>query len=124
MDKKLEKQLVEKYPKLYKDYGGNIKETCMGWGFCCEDGWYKLIDELSEKLEPLDVVATQVKEKFGELRFYFKCDNDNYEKANEYIDDASNQSYKICEICGNLGQLRSIGYFQTCCDTCNENRER
>ena len=32
MDKELEQKLVEKYPNLYKEYGGDITETCMGWG--------------------------------------------------------------------------------------------
>ena len=70
MEKKLEQQLVEKYPTLYQDYGGDMRKTCMHWGFSHGDGWYNLIDELSAKLEPFGVIAAQVKEKFGGLRFY------------------------------------------------------
>jgi hypothetical protein len=47
----------------------------MAWGFCCGDGWYSLISDLSYKIMQVDknkvVVADQVKEKFGGLRFYF-----------------------------------------------------
>ena len=70
MKEELEKKLVEKYPNLYKDYGGDMTKTCMHWGFAHGDGWYNLIDELSTKLEPHGIVAAQVKEKFGGLRFY------------------------------------------------------
>lgn len=119
MDKKLEKKLVEKYPTLYSKYGGDIKETCMGWGMTCGDGWYKLLDELSSKLEPLNVVAAQVKEKFGGLRFYLEpCDENVYDKVNEIIDEAEQRSYKVCEICGKEGQLRRGGWLQTTCDIC------
>ena len=80
MDTKLEEKLVEKYPTLYSGYGGDITKTCMGWGMECDDGWFELLDELSEKLEPYNVVASQVKEKFGGLRFYIEsCDEDIYD---------------------------------------------
>ena len=70
MNKKLELDLVKKYPNLYKQYGGDITKTCMGWGFECDDGWFKLIDGLSAKLQPYGIEAGQVKEKLGGLRFY------------------------------------------------------
>lgn len=75
METALEKVLVSRYPSLYRDYGGDIRQTCMGWGFSCGDGWYYIIDDLSFKITQIDkdkrVVADQVKEKFGGLRFYF-----------------------------------------------------
>lgn len=75
MDKELELVLVRTYPSLYRDYGGDIRQTCMGWGFSCGDGWYTIIEDLSFKITQIDknkrVVADQVKEKFGGLRFYF-----------------------------------------------------
>ena len=53
----------------------------MCWGFSCGDGWYLLIDRLCSSLQwdtdtnkyP-QVVATQVKEKYGTLRFYYTLD--------------------------------------------------
>jgi len=130
MDKKLEAKLVEKYPVLYSQYGGDIKETCMGWGMTCGDGWFKLIDELSKKLEPLNVVAEQVKEKLGGLRFYIvPCDNyafdkaddtSAFDKANALTHEASYESYKICETCGQPGELRRGGWMTTACDRCQK----
>jgi len=80
MDKRLEKKLVEKYPNIFRDYGGDIQRTCMGWGMSCGDGWFQLIDKLCEDIiniigdETIEVIALQVKEKFGGLRFYYSIE--------------------------------------------------
>jgi hypothetical protein len=77
MKKKLELQLVEKYPVIFQEYGGDMRKTCMYWGFECGDGWYNLINSLCQSINSLikdkniKVVAHQVKEKLGGLRFYY-----------------------------------------------------
>ena len=119
MDKRLERTLVEKYPNLYQNYGGDIRQTCMGWGFSCGDGWFKLIDELSAKLEAKGIVASQVKEKFGGLRFYIDpCEKDVFDEVHKLIDEAASESLKTCEICGKPGELRTGGWLKTTCDKC------
>jgi hypothetical protein len=35
MDKELQMKLVEKYPTVMKEYGGDMRQTCMAWGICC-----------------------------------------------------------------------------------------
>jgi hypothetical protein len=81
MDKQLEMKLVKKYPIIFKDYGGDIRKTCMGWGLECGDGWFKLINEMCEDVTKLikgkniEIIAIQVKEKFGGLRFYYVTDH-------------------------------------------------
>ena len=110
-----EKQLYDEFPLLY-DKGADIRTSCMGFGFECGDGWYEIIRELSEKLYPLieksrqklfdefdfHPKASQVKEKFGELRFYMDCATDEmYDLINEYEDRSS----KVCEICGKPGEI-------------------
>lgn len=73
----LELKLVELYPLIFRDYGGDMRKTCMHWGMSCGDGWYSLLDALCQTLESItegkdiQVVADQVKEKFGGLRFYY-----------------------------------------------------
>jgi hypothetical protein len=124
MKEELELELVKKYPNLYKEHGGDPAKTCMAWGIACGDGWYKLIDELSAKLEPLGVVAAQVKEKFGGLRFYLETGSD---EAWDLVSKAEEQSYKICERCGETGRPRGRGWIKTLCDECEEkdrNNER
>lgn len=60
------------------------------------------------------VVAMQVKEKFGTLRFY-------YSGGDEYISGieamADSMSAVTCETCGAPGKSRSGGWIQTLCDT-------
>jgi len=50
MREELDKQLVEKYPLLYRDRHAPMTETAMCWGFCCGEGWYNIIDTLSALL--------------------------------------------------------------------------
>ena len=77
MNIKLDKKLCKKYPKLFAQRNKSMRETCMGRGFECGDGWFKLLDTLSYFLEKDgSVEATQVKEKFGTLRFYYSWGND------------------------------------------------
>ena len=66
------------------------------------------------KLYPdCEVVITQIKEKFGGLRFY-------YDGGDEYIAGAvhlaESMSYKICEQCGEKGDLRGVQWLYTACD--------
>lgn len=110
-----EKQLFDDFPLLY-DKSADMRTSCMGFGFECGDGWYELLRELSEKLYPLVLEAnkqpegeydfypkaSQVKEKFGELRYYMDCATDEmYDLINEYED----KSGKVCEVCGNPGDI-------------------
>jgi hypothetical protein len=53
MDKELDEKLVKNHPLLYSDRQGDVRSTCMVWGFACGNGWFDLIWDLSQKLEPL-----------------------------------------------------------------------
>ena len=65
--------------------------------------------------EVYQVVAVQVKEKFGGLRFY-------YSGGDEYIDGlvamAEAMSYVTCERCGRIGKQNTRGWIETLCDDC------
>lgn len=76
------KLLFERYPRLYQGRFLNIQENLMYWG-ACGDGRFELVDRLSGEIESecqrllaegwtdADLpIATQVKEKFGTLRFH------------------------------------------------------
>lgn len=113
MSPELDKQLCDKYPKIFADRYKSPQETCMCWGLEVGDGWYNLIDLLCEALtytfttsveideedgkrlgikgytwkgetqeryfftvNAPQVVADQVKEKFGTLRFYYHLEYD------------------------------------------------
>ena len=74
------------------------------------------IDEAKVKLdeETLKVpVASQVKEKFGGLRFYV---NGATDKHWNFISVAENMSYRTCEECGAAGKTYTDGWHTTLCD--------
>jgi hypothetical protein len=73
--------------------------------------------KVGEKLQVPEVVdqviATQIKEKFGTLRFY-------YHGGDEYIEGivrmAESMSATTCEVCGAHGKQRGGGWIRTLCD--------
>ena len=84
--------------------------------FEVDNGWFPLIKELIEDLIKLgwDKQVTQVKEKFGGLRFYI---NEGTDEIFKRISEAENKSYEICEVTGEPGTLRTdIGWYRTLCD--------
>ena len=84
--------------------------------FDVQVGWYPLIKNLIDELITLgwDKQVTQVKEKFGGLRFYINGGSDEiYDK----ITEAEKLSHETCELCGKKGELRTkIRWFTTLCD--------
>ncbi len=116
MDAKLEKVLVDKYPDLFVDYGGDMGKTCMTWGCAHGDGWFKILEELCEGLSKIKGVKfTQIKEKFGGLRVYLNAYN---EEAEKLIGIADFKSYHTCELCGEPGGPTQAGWIRTLCPDC------
>ena len=132
MNLELDKQLCEKYPKIFADRNKPMTETCMCWGFDCGDGWFGIIDLLCGEIQNhIDwknrdkevvhqVVAEQVKEKFGTLRFYTRGGDD-------YIDGmitmAEAMSGITCETCGKPGQRYGDGWVRTLCEEHEQERQ-
>jgi hypothetical protein len=83
------------------------------------DGWWNLVGDIDAKMMFLDpeYVIAQVKEKFGELRFYFATDKEGL--VAEIMRDVAHQgearSRHICETCGKYGELRALGWMRTLC---------
>jgi hypothetical protein len=59
--------------------------------------------------------ASQVKEKFGTLRFYL--DNGTQEMY-KLVREAERESAETCEDCGQRGEWRQGGWVRTLCDDC------
>lgn len=124
MSPELDKKLCEKYPKIFVNRNGDPKETSMCWGIECGDGWYDLIDRLCDNLQwntdrnnrngryP-QVVAVQVKEKFGDLRFYVERANDVQDAVISFVESLSHHT---CDVCGAKGKTRQEGWITTRCD--------
>ena len=118
MTKELELKLVEKYPDLLRDYGGDCRTTCMAWGIECSDQWYNILDHLfgyltslmksklyiryteeyrkknnvfDFKMDSPKIVLDQVKSKFSSLRCYYH--GENQEVAPEIMENLCQKSY-------------------------------
>lgn len=129
MRDELDNALCEKYPKIFVKRNSPMTETCMCWGFCCGDGWYDILDSLCSQIQnhidwqnknhekhPVveQVVAEQVKEKFGGLRFYYQGGDD---KISGMVRMAESWASHTCETCGDKGQHRVIhGWHYVSCD--------
>jgi hypothetical protein len=143
MNLELEKQLIDKYPKIFEVRPGTEIMPYPMFGIECSDGWYNLLDSLcfqiqshidwrenvidrNKKEDPegqinqkllLDyipqVVVTQIKEKFGTLRFYYDGGD---EKIDGMVTMAEALSAVTCETCGNAGKIRGEFWYYTACD--------
>jgi hypothetical protein len=56
---------------------------------------------------------TQIKEKFGSLRFYY---DGGKEDINSYVHFAESMTCHTCEVCGSPGQRRNDGWIKVLCD--------
>ena len=120
MTEKLQNQLYKKFNRIFTQKGLSLR-----WGFEGDEGWYELIYGLCEKNQAYidevkcqQVIATQVKEKFGSLRFYTAfdllneddvIDDIHYGAIQAMINTASEESLKTCEATGGYGTLNKRG---------------
>lgn len=126
------KLLFEKHVFLFRGKDLSIHENLMPFGFECGDGWFTLIDELSTTIERIlkehddeewsqDFVVTQVKEKYGTLRFYTSSTPDEIHWVIEF---AEAMSATICELCGNPGKPNNdCGWISTLCKECRDDKD-
>lgn len=123
----MRKELVDKLKNSFPELYSNLDS------FWCNDGWFILIENLSETIQhysnnmPVDlrkqITVTQVKEKFGELRYYT---NHSTPFIHGAVAMAENMSRSICEYCGCPGALRNVKgwYFAACEDHFEEEKKR
>jgi hypothetical protein len=79
----LEQELVKKYPKLFKHYRGDPRETCMAFGIETNDGWYKTLDHLFGYLTDL-MERKLVVDYTKEYKDQHKEDKEYYHKYCSY----------------------------------------
>ncbi len=119
MKKELDDLLCTRYPLIFANRNRPKTESCMGFGFTCGDGWFTLIDTLCERLQfhtdrngAPQIIAMQVKEKWGALAFYVASATD---EQFGMIDMAEALSTHICEVCGHPGRVLVHGAVMTRC---------
>ena len=134
MNEKLDNYLVEKYPKIFINRYADMKSTAMIWGFDHNDGWFWILDQLCDSIQSYidmnnkwntikipQVVADQVKEKFGTLNFYYQGGNDQIDGM---VSLAEIMSANTCEFCGSTENVgRTNGWIYTICKDCYDHSE-
>jgi len=129
MRKDLDEALCRDFPNTFRDRHASMQETCMCWGFP-GDGWEPLIRRAAQKIEAAilklpeetraKVCASQVKQKFGTLRWYMTYENDEIRAA---IEEAIRESAHTCESCGAPGTLdKNEGWYTTECAECRSRK--
>lgn len=143
--------MVKRFPSIFADRNKPMTVTCMCWGFDVGPGWHPLLLDLCIKISAICrmsgavVVADQVKEKYGTLRFYYHVSLGNSRTSSFFkrvfglfrktpylqkdriviIDDiirdvvnqAESASAATCEVCGQYGQVRSVcGWYSSLCE--------
>ena len=116
-------KLVKQFPDLFCN---------LPFGCECGNGWFSIIWMLcfdimkecktrdipvgiSEDTEIVNLYISQIKEKFGGLRFYTSV---TYDFMDELLDKAEELSEKTCEECGREGSLRNGPWLKVRCDEC------
>lgn len=115
--------MTSQYPKMFsKPYGG----------FAVGEGWWPIIEALCGQIDHYvtwknqqhekygrgegcpEVTVSQIKEKFGGLRFYYDGGD---ERVYGMVAMAEAWASHACEECGAPGKTRSGGWIRTLCDT-------
>ncbi len=132
----LQAQLFLRHPRFFRrrKSGANSSAGPIdSWGLEVGDGCYDLIDGLANQFEEYMAQlvvqgvdkqrlprASQLKEKFGELRI----SDDNIKRLPPNLIDAiastEAASLVTCECCGEPGVLRRGGYLVVECDRCHQ----
>ena len=125
MTSDLHKKLTKTYPKILSK---------PMYGIECDDGWYDLLYNLCYEIQTYvdrngcpAIIATQIKEKFGSLRFYYHMDIDQvpldevaqdncYKAIDAIVRKYEALSFETCEDTGNVGSLCKRGqWMKTLC---------
>ena len=132
MKQELDEYLCKVFPKIFAERNLPMQETAMCWGFDCGDGWFNIINHLCQNIQHhidwknkkeetvTQVVVSQVKEKYGTLRFYYSGGDDAIDGM---VRMAESMSGVTCEQCGNPGTQNEGGWITTLCETHREERE-
>ena len=102
--------IITKFKEIYRD--------CFPVG----EGWRPLVEKLVDDIIAIDpdIDVTQVKEKYGGLRFYVLYGDD---AVFDLISKAEDESLKICERCGTRDNVSTKGgWLMTLCDRCRTNK--
>ena len=123
------KELISKYPNIFQNYVGNPGQV--NW-LDLPDGWTQNLDWMcgaiqnyvdcniqyinGEKKVPVQPTCTQMKEKFGGLRFYTNQADDTVEGMISMTEHMCNNTCQMCGSHENLGV--TAGCVSVLCVNC------
>ena len=104
--------LEHDFPHMFTDLYG---------GVCVGEGWWHIVHTLCRNIQQhVDhtqcppVQVTQIKEKFGGLRFYYSGGDDCVDSM---VRLAESWAASTCEVCGDRGSLvRTGGWLRVVCE--------
>lgn len=121
MNKENMEKIVKDFAEMFYDVQRGPQNFKPRRVIYCGDGWFDLVYNLCKEIHPMRPKVMQIKEKFGGLRFYCSFPKDYSEKGYVFIRKAEEQSFEICEECGEPGQLRiHNGWRMVSCQGCYE----
>ena len=109
-----------------------MADTGIGWGFSCGDGWFDIIDCLCAEITGQintgampPVVATQVNEKSGYLRFYISGHFKGKEnpQVHRLVELAQQRAERTCQECGRPVGLTDAQRWAAICQVCAGERQ-
>jgi len=121
--------VAEDYPRAFQS---GRPQCGMGVG----RGWEALIREVLQGIEDLlpekhDFKVSQIKEKFGGLRFYafsLELPEETKKKIDKLISLAESRSFGVCEMCGEPARADTggsrFGWIKSLCDAHKQERSR
>ena len=103
MDSHKTNELYEKFPHLYRERTAPLESSGMGWGFQCENGWYKIIYEMSKKIDKISpegehAPAISLVSRHEDGTLYVAVSNITPPVA-DIVTSATEQSRLTCEFC-------------------------
>jgi ribosomal protein S27AE len=119
MNRESEIVLMARYPAIYRCLQPRYSGSCL---FECDDGWYRIVDELSRKLEAESraspLVVVEVLGKLGSLRLRLR--GEITAAVDSWLVEAARLSQRTCERCGQPATLRGHedGRVRTLCPVC------
>jgi len=103
MDSQKTNELYEKFPHLYRERTAPLETSHMPWGFQCENGWYKIIYEMSKKIDKISpggehAPAISLVSRHEDGTLYVAVSNITPPIA-DIVMNAQEQSRLTCEFC-------------------------
>lgn len=115
-------RIKNKYIRRFRDIILNLRVKGK-YNWITKKFSYKFFDRFEiETYEAIpQVVASQVKEKYGSLRFYY---NGGDSMIHGIVWLAEDMSYDICEVCGSTKNVtQTKGWITSLCEDCMKKRE-